>query len=123
MMPLDRDDDIEADTPDAIPRGVWRQRGGDVRKTRCEVQPPRRMAEVAAVRARPRLRPPAVLRVPRTPPRGIAELPDVKLRLPEPDVNGRFHRRDDLRVHTGDTEPPEQRADHGTVPLRLHAVG
>ena len=40
MMPLDRDDDIEADTPDAIPRGVWRQRGGDVRKTRCEVQPP-----------------------------------------------------------------------------------
>ena len=43
MIPLDRDDDIEADTPDAIPRGVRRQRGGDVREARYEVHPPRRI--------------------------------------------------------------------------------
>jgi hypothetical protein len=53
----------------------------------------------------------------------IAELPYVKLRLPEPDVNGRFHRRDNLRFRKGDTEYTEQRADHGAVTLRLHALG
>jgi hypothetical protein len=37
MIPLDRDHDIQADTPDAIPCGVRRQRGGDVRKTNLAI--------------------------------------------------------------------------------------
>jgi hypothetical protein len=53
----------------------------------------------------------------------IAELPDLKLRLPEPDVNGRFDRCDDLCFRTGDTEHTEQRTDHGAVALRLHSLG
>src|SRR5215831_15118415 len=90
---------------------------------RSSVHPPCRMAEVLAVRPCPRLLHPAVLLVPRTPPRVIAELPDMKLRLPEPDVNGRFDRRDELCVSPGDTEHTEQRTDHGAVTMRLHALG
>jgi hypothetical protein len=123
MVSIDRDDDIQSDTPYAIPRGVLRQRGGDVRDTRREVHPHRRMAEVASVHERTRLRHPAVIRLPSAPPRMIAELSYVKLRLPEPDVNGRFNRRDNLRFSKGDTEHTEQRADHGAVALRLHSLG
>jgi len=47
----------------------------------------------------------------------------MKLRLSEPDVNGRFDRRDELCVSTGDPEHTEQRTDHGAVTMRLHSLG
>jgi hypothetical protein len=53
----------------------------------------------------------------------IAQLPQVKLRLPEPDVNGCFDRRDDFRFSKGDSEHTEQRADHGAIMLWLHSLG
>ena len=53
----------------------------------------------------------------------ITQLPQVKLRLPEPDVNGRCDRRDDLRFRKGDAEHTEQRADHGAILLWLHPLG
>jgi hypothetical protein len=75
------------------------------------------------VRTRPRLRPPRVLRVPSPPPRVITQFPQVKLRLPEPDVNGRCDRRDDLRFRKGDAEHTEQRTDHGAILLWLQPLG
>jgi len=51
------------------------------------------------------------------PPQVIAQFPQVKCGLPEPDVNGRFDWRDDLCVSKGDTEHTKQRADHGAVTL------
>jgi hypothetical protein len=53
----------------------------------------------------------------------IAQLPQVKLRLPEPDVNGRVDRCDDLRFSKGNTERAEKRSDHGAVTLWLHSLG
>ena len=81
------------------------------------------MAEVSSVRKRTRLMHPRVMLLPRTPPRVIAQLSQMKLRLPEPDVNGRFDRCDDLRFSKGDTEHTEQRSDHGAVTLWLHSLG
>jgi hypothetical protein len=52
----------------------------------------------------------------------ITQLPQVKLRLPELDVNGRLDRRDDLRLSKGHTESAEKRADHAAVTLRLDSV-
>jgi hypothetical protein len=117
MMPIDSDHDIQSDTPGAIPRSVLSQSGSDVRGTHREAHPYRRMAEVSSVRKRARLMHPRVILLPSTPPRVIAQLPQVKLRLPEPDVDGRFDRCDDLRFSKGNTERAEKRSDHGAVTL------
>jgi hypothetical protein len=63
------------------------------------------------------------MRLPRTPPQVITQLPQVKLRLPEPDVNGRRDWRDDFRFSKSDTERTEQGADHSAVTLWLHSLG
>jgi len=81
------------------------------------------MVEVSSVRTRARLMHPRVVLLPSTPPRVIAQLPQVKLRLSEPDINGRFDRCDDLRFSKGNTERAEKRSDHGAVTLWLHSLG
>jgi hypothetical protein len=53
--------------------------------------------------------------LPVTPTLVIKQFPQVKVRLPEPDVNGRCDRRDDLRFCKGHPENAEQRANHGAV--------
>jgi hypothetical protein len=122
MVPIDSEHNIQADTSSAIPRGVLSQRGGDVSNTYSEVEPHHWIAGIFSVRMRTRLRHPRVMRLPRTPLRVIAQLPQVKLRLPEPDVNGRFDRCDDFRFSKSDTERAEQRSNHGTVTLWLHSM-
>jgi len=122
MVPIDSEYDIQSDTPGTIPRGVLSQCGGDLSDTHREFHRYRRMAEVSSVCTRTRVMHPLVILFPGTPPRVIASLPQMKLRLSEADVNGRFDRRDDLRFSKGDTEHTEQRSDHGAVTLWLHAL-
>jgi hypothetical protein len=123
MVPIDSEHDIQSDTPGAIPRGVLSQCGGDVRDAHSEVHPHRRIEALSSVCTRTRLGESRVLLLAILPPPVIAQFPQVKLRLPEPDVNGRFDWRDDLCVSKGDTEHTEQRADHGAVTLWLHSLG
>jgi hypothetical protein len=66
---------------------------------------------------------PRVLLLPVAPTRVITQLPQVKMRFPEPHVNGRFDRRDDLRFSEGNTERAEKRSNHGAVTLWLHSLG
>jgi hypothetical protein len=122
MVPIDSEHDIQTDTSGAIPRGVLSQRGSDVSNTYREIDPRHWIAEISSVRMRTRLMHSRVMRLPRTPPRVIAQLPQVKLRLPEPDVNGCFDRCDDFRFSKSDTERAEKRSNHGTVTLWLHSV-
>jgi hypothetical protein len=96
MIPVDSDHDIQSDTPSAIPRGVLRQCGGDLRDTHSEVYPYCRIMEVSSVYRHARVMHPRVMRLPGTPPGLIAQLPYVKLCLPKPDINWRFDRRDNL---------------------------
>jgi hypothetical protein len=123
MVPIDSDDDIQSDASDAIPRGVLSQLGGDLSDTRGEVHPYHQITEVSPLYESSRLMPLAVTLLPSIPPRVIADLPQVKLRLPKPDVNGRFDRRDDLRFSKGDPEHTEQRSDHGAVTLWFYSLG
>jgi hypothetical protein len=123
LVPIDSDHNIQANTPGAIPRGVLCQRNGDVRDTDREVNSICRMAEVFSVCKQTPLTHTRVMRLPRPPQRVIAQLPYVKLRLSELDINRRLDRRDDLRFSKGDTKHPEKRADHGAVTLWLHSLG
>jgi hypothetical protein len=122
MVPINSAHDIQSDTPGAIPRSVLRQRGGDVSDPHSAVHLHHRIAEISSVCTRACLMSPGVLRWPNTPLRGLAQLPQVKLCLSEPDVNGRFDRRDDLRFRKSDAEHTEQRADHGAVTLWLQSL-
>ena len=74
MVPIDSEHDIQTDTSGAIPRGVLSQRGSDVSNTYREIDPHHWIAEISSVRMRTRLMHPRVMRLPRTPPRVIAEL-------------------------------------------------
>jgi len=60
--------------------------------------------------------------LPVTPTLVIEQIPQVQMRLPEPDVNGRFDRCDDLRFRKGHPESAEKRSDHGAVTRWLHPV-
>ncbi len=96
MVPIDSEHDIQSDTPGAIPRGVLSQGGGDVRDAHSEVHPHRRIEALSSVCTRTSLGESRVLLLAILPPPVIAQFPQVKLRLPEPDVNGRFDWRNDL---------------------------
>ncbi len=78
---------------------------------------------MASVWKRTRLGHPHGARCAVTPPRGMTQLPQVKLRLPELDVNGRFDQRDELRFRKGHTERAQQRAEDGAVTRRLESLG
>jgi hypothetical protein len=54
--------------------------------------------------------------------RVIAQIPQVKMRFPELDINGRGDWRDDLCLRKSDPKRAEQRPDHGAVTRRLHAI-
>ena len=56
-------------------------------------------------------------------PRVSTQLPQMKLRLSELDVNGRFDRRDELRFSKGNAQRVQKRADDGAVTRRLESVG
>src|ERR1043166_4163356 len=57
--------------------------------------------------------------LPVTPGREIAQLPQVKMRLPEPHVNGRFDGRDEICISTGHAKSAEKCTEYGAVTLRL----
>jgi hypothetical protein len=59
---------------------------------------------------------------PVTPSLVLAQIPQVKMRLPAPDINGRGDRRDDLGCRNGHPERAEQRADYGAVTCRLRSL-
>jgi len=58
-----------------------------------------------------------------TPPQMTTQLPQVKLRLSELNVNGCFDWRDDFRLSKGNTERVQKRADDGAVTRRLESMG
>src|SRR5262245_3751301 len=78
---------------------------------------------MSSVRKRMRLGQPHVVHCTVMPPRVSTQLPQVKLRLPELDVNGRFDRRDELRFSKGNIKRVQKRADDGAVTHRLESVG
>jgi hypothetical protein len=82
----------------------------------------RRIAWVSSVRQRTRLVYPRFFLLPVTPTLVIKQIPQVKMRLPEPDVNGRCDRRDDFRFRKGHPESAEQRSDYSAVTRWLHSV-
>jgi hypothetical protein len=75
MVPLNKDQGIQSDTPSAIPRGVFRQRGSEVRDEHGACHPSHWTASIASVRKSTRLGPPHVVLFTLTPPRGITQLP------------------------------------------------
>src|SRR5262249_4534112 len=77
---------------------------------------------VASVRHNTRLGLRRIWLFPVTSTQVIVQIPQVKMRLPEPDINGCFDRCDDLCFRKGYPERAEQRADHGAVTRRLHAM-
>ena len=91
------------------------KRGGEVRDEHSEFYCHGLTALIAPSRMRLRLGYPYVVRFPLTLPRVSTQLPQVKMRLPELDVNRRFDRRDELRFSTGNTERAQKRADDGAV--------
>jgi hypothetical protein len=56
-------------------------------------------------------------------PQVTTQLPQVKLCLPELDVNGCFDRCDDLRFRKGNAQRLQKRTDEGAVTRRLESVG
>jgi hypothetical protein len=120
---LNSDQGIQSDTPSAIPRSVLCKRGGEVRDEHGEVHCHRLTASIASVRKHTRLWYPYVVRFSLTPPRVSPQFPQVKMCLPELDVNGRFDWRHELCFSTGNTERVQKRADDGAVTRRLESVG
>jgi len=99
------------------------KRGGEVRDEHGEFHCHGLTVSIASVRQRTRLGYPYVVRFLLTPPRVRTQLPQVKMRLPELDVNGRFDWRDELRFSTSNTERAQKRADDGAVTRWLESVG
>jgi hypothetical protein len=113
MVPLNKDQGIQSDTPSAIPRGVLRQRGGEVRDEHGAFHAHFLTASTSSVWTRTRLRHPYGVRCAVTLPRVITQLTQVKLRLPKLDINGCFDRRAEFRFSKGNAERVQQRADDG----------